>query len=162
MSKSNGADGFSLIELLVVVAVMGIVSSLAIPSLIASRRAANEGAAQSSLRTIHSSQAVYHATAGNGSYGTKTELRNQNLIDSVVGGATPKSGYTLTITPDNSGSPKIYFSSGVPADTGSATRTGTRSFSIAEDGILRGKVADVGPANHTEALNFALWPAIDN
>ena len=162
MSKSNGAAGFSLIELLVVVAVMGIIASLAIPSLLASRRAANEGSALSSLRTIHSSQAVYYATAGNGGYGTTTELLNQNLIDAVVGGSTPKSGYNLTITPDNTGSPKNYFSSGVPADTGSVTRTGTRSFSIAEDGILRGKVADAGPANHTEALDFGLWPAIDN
>ena len=155
-------EGFSLIELLIVVAIIGIIAAIAIPNLLASRRAANEGSAQSSMRTIHSSQAVYYATAGNGSYGTRIELRNQHLIDAVVGGTTPKSGYNLTIMPDNSGSPKNYFSSGVPADTGSVTRTGTRSFSIAEDGILRGKVADAGPANHTEALDFALWPAIDN
>lgn len=162
MSKCKGAAGFSLVELLIVVAVLGIVASLALPSLLASKRAANEGSAQSSLRTIHSSQAVYHATAGNGKYGTKAELRNQNLIDSLFGSDVTKSGYDFTITPDNTSSPAIYFSFAIPANTGPLTRTGTRTFSIAEDGVLRGKVADAGPGDHTEAVTSALWPAINN
>lgn len=162
MSTSKGTAGFSLIELLVVVTILGIIASLAIPSLIASRRAANEGSAQSSLRTIHSSQAVFHATTGNGSYGTRLELVNQNLIDSVVGAPGPKSGYTFTITPDNTAAPAIFFSFGVPSNTGSFTRTGTRTFSIAEDGVLRGKVTDAGPVNHTEAVTSADWPPIIN
>ncbi len=151
-----------MIELLIVVAVLGIITSLAIPSLLASRRAANEGSAQSSLRTIHSSQAVYHATSGNGRYGTRAQLLTQNLIDPVIGAAVPKSGYTFTITPDNTASPANFFSFGVPANTGSLTRTGTRSFTIAQDGVLRGKVADVGPSDHTEAVTSAIWPAIIN
>lgn len=162
MSTCKTARGFSLIELLVVVAILGIISSLAIPSLLASRRAANEGSAQSSLRTIQGAQAVYHATAGNDRYGTTAQLLNQNLIDSVVGSAVPKSGYTFTITPDNTASPANFFSSGVPFDTEPLTRTGNRCFTIAEDGVLRGKVADVGPANHTEAVTSATWPPIIN
>ena len=64
--KNENEKGFSLIELLVVVIIIAIVAAIAIPNLLASRRAANEASAISSLRTIHSAQATYQATTGNG------------------------------------------------------------------------------------------------
>src|SRR6476619_3447520 len=97
--------GFSLIELLIVVVIIGIIAAIAIPNLLAARRSANEGSAVSSLRTLHGAQSTFQATSGNGQYaGTDaavgitglTELNTSGLIDAQLASGA-KSGYGFTM-----------------------------------------------------------------
>jgi len=146
--------GFSLIELLIVVAIIGIVASIAIPNLLASRRAANEGSAQSSMRTIGSCEMTYQYTYGNGNFTDLPTLGVRTLTDSVLATGT-KSGYNFVANPV-AGPPPQFWAYGVPTITSGIGTTGTRKFAIAEDGVLRADSTLTAPAD--EAAVKAMGP----
>ncbi len=117
---------------------MGMIAAIAIPNLLASRRAANEGAAQSSLRTLHAAEATYQATKGAGNFGTLSELAAEGLIDSRLATGT-KSGYKFTVelTTNETNYPGFAVV-GVPMTYGGVEGTGVRSFYVDETGVIRG------------------------
>jgi type IV pilus assembly protein PilA len=131
-------QGFSLIELLIVVAIIGIIAAIAIPNLIASRRAANEGAAKANMRTITSAQATYQATTGSGQFGSEAELQGDALVDGVLFAAAGKSGYLFNSqeTDSAAGVPASYVSTATVLSAGGVTATGTHNFFSNEAGVI--------------------------
>lgn len=137
--------GFSLIELLIVVAIILIIAAIAIPNLLRSRIAANQASAVGSLRTINTAEATYSSTFNIGYSSTLLALgpganpptaAAADLIDSVLAGST-KSGYTFTYAPtgtDANGNVTAYSITASPSTPGT---TGQNYYFTDATGVIR-------------------------
>src|SRR6185436_6572743 len=129
MKKNN--KGFSLLELLIVVAIILIIATIAIPSLLRSRQAANESAAVANLRTINTAQVTYLSSSG-GQFGAISDLTAAGLLDSRFSGAAV-SGYAYTVTAATGNYTAVA--------TPSATNSGRYGYYSAPDGVVRYQTA---------------------
>jgi len=156
--------GFSLIELLIVVAIILIIAAIAIPNLLRARMAANESSAVASIRTINTAMITYSSTYPTvGFSASLTALggvapctptsTTACLIDSVLS-AGVKSGFNFTAQAGVAATPQTtYYATAVPV---TLNQTGTRSFCSFEDAVVR--VQPTGAAIGAESTCQGLSP----
>jgi type IV pilus assembly protein PilA len=147
--------GFSLIELLIVVAIILIIAAIAIPNLLRSRMAANEASAVGSIRTINTAAISYNSSYGNGfpvnltqigtTVGAPVSCDNSEYLDSVLTLGL-KSGYQFAVVSGGAplaaavagcalpGSTVGYGATAIPTGIGT---TGQRSFCSDASGVIR-------------------------
>ena len=156
MKKSS--RGFSLIELLIVVAILLIIAAIAIPNLLRSRIAANQASAVGSLRTLNTAEITYATTYNTGytstlgdlgppAAGTNPVATAAGLVDEVLAGTaggagsaattSAKSGYQFTYAAgatDTSGRINTYSITATPISVGT---TGTNFYFTDQSGVIR-------------------------
>jgi type IV pilus assembly protein PilA len=150
--------GFSLIELLIVVAIILIIAAIAIPNLLRARMAANESSAVSALRTISTGEITYNSTYPTVGYAATlvalgpsaanpcaASSTNACLIDGVLATGT-KSGFIYNGTAAGGPPTVSYYWAATPV---TLNQTGTRSFCADEDAVVR--VQPTGAAIGSEA-----------
>jgi prepilin-type N-terminal cleavage/methylation domain-containing protein len=140
-------QGFSLMELLIVIAIIGILASIVVVSLQAGIRSANETAAIAHLDTIRKGQTQY-ALSHKGEYGTFDQLIKAGYLDKEFAGETPiVKGYvfTMKITPKSANQPASFSVNADPQQADGVGATGSRYFYI-DPNVSTVRQNDQGPA----------------
>ncbi len=158
-------SGFSLIELLIVIAIILVIAAIAIPNLLRARMAANESSAAASIRSITIAETAYFTAFPTIGFAVQIQdlgrtapctptpihacLLDDNLANAVPG-SPGHSGYVFLATGINSGSAinGTYVAGGVPIV---ASSTGTRDFCANADAVLRSNPSMGGPPVTTVA-----------
>ena len=122
----NNNKGFSLLELLIVVAIILIIATIAIPSLLRSRQAANESAAVANIRTINTAEVTYLSSSG-GNYGSMAAMISAALLDDTF--TATKAGYNYSVTATGAD----YTVTAFPA----STNTGRYGYYSTPDAVVR-------------------------
>ena len=140
--------GFSLIELLIVVAIILIIAAIAIPNLLRSRIAANEASAVGSVRTINTAEITYSSTYPNNGFtilgnlgGGGGSATAAGLIDAVLASGT-KSGYVFTVVTGTTTPSTTFATNGDPQNS----QTGQRHFFSDQSGVIRFNVSQQASA----------------
>jgi type IV pilus assembly protein PilA len=149
-------NGFSLIELLIVVAIILIIAAIAVPSYLRSRMAANEAAAVASVRTVNTAQISFNSayptvgfastlTALAGTTCSPPDSTSACLIDTQLGGGQ-KSGYNFTLA-NVTGTPNATYSIiGAPV---LVNGSGIRYFCSFQDGVVRYSMTSIGTCDNS-------------
>ncbi|HLJ28065.1 MAG TPA: prepilin-type N-terminal cleavage/methylation domain-containing protein [Candidatus Angelobacter sp.] len=172
---TNSKKGFSLLELMIVVAILLIIAAIAIPNLWRSRQRANDAAAVSALRVLIASEASYASTYGQtvGYAGSLAVLgpaatcdqTHACLLDPQLGCAKEpclRNGYNFYSITDSASPPINDFA--FTATPVTWNWSGTSNFCVAEDGVIRfqvdGTASLPGAVAHDKCLNFVLYENI--
>lgn len=129
-------QGFSLIELLIVVAIIAVIAAIAVPSLLQARMAANESSAIQGCRTVGSAEVAY-AAVNNQTYATLATLQAGNFVDARFIAANGFNGYTYADSNKVNGTAGAPTGFGVEATPVTPDSTGRYIYGIMEDEIVR-------------------------